>query len=53
MTTIKKKTFDSFIKIKKNKFEDELDNFPIGLIILEKEWRNFERKIKRIQKMGK
>ena len=37
MTTIKKKTFDSFIKIKKNKFEDELDNFPIGLIILEKE----------------
>ena len=37
MTTIKKKTFDSFIKVKKNKFEDELDNFPIGLIILEKE----------------
>ena len=37
MTTIKKKTFDSFIKVKKNKIEDELDNFPIGLIILEKE----------------
>ena len=37
MTTIKKKTFDYFIKVKKNKFEDELDNFPIGLIILEKE----------------